>query len=312
LAVFVSMITLSTTAILIRFLTERDMPPLVIAFWRDLLVAVVLAVVLAIIRPALLKVPRRHWRFLVMYGLILMVFNATWTVSVALNGAAVSTVLAYSSPTLTALIAWALWRESLGWYKIAAVLLSLAGCVLVSGAYSLELWQGNPVGIFFGLVSGLMYAIYSIAGKETTRRQINSWTVLLVIFGLAAVFFVIPLLMGIGRWSPQLANVGDMSDIMWLGADWRGWLILIVLAWGPTLGGYGMFIYSMNYLPASVASLIMSIEPGMTALLAFILLGEELAPLQIIGTVLIVGGVMLLRVESLWRRRQLARVSPTL
>ena len=71
-------------------------------------------------------------RFMLVYGLILSLFNSLWTISVAMNGAAVSTVLAYSSAGFTAVLGWRLFGERLGPVKILAVTLSLLGCVFVS------------------------------------------------------------------------------------------------------------------------------------------------------------------------------------
>ena len=125
---------LSTTAIFIHYLTETyHVPALVLAFWRDAFVVVTLLPVLARFQPKLLKVERRHVPYLALYGLVLALFNSLWTLSVALNGAAVSTVLVYSSAAFTALLGWWLLKEPLGWVKLVGVVLSLAGCVFVSG-----------------------------------------------------------------------------------------------------------------------------------------------------------------------------------
>ena len=58
---------------------------MVLAFWRDLFVALTLLPALAVIRPGLLKVKRADMRYLVIYGLVLAIFNALWTLSVALE-----------------------------------------------------------------------------------------------------------------------------------------------------------------------------------------------------------------------------------
>jgi DME family drug/metabolite transporter len=295
----------STTGVLIRALTERQMPPLVLAFWRDFLVAVAMITVLAVVRPRLLRVPREAWRFLVSYGLLLTMFNATWTISVALNGAAVSTVLVYSSPAITALAGYLLWREPLGPIKVIAVLLSLVGSVFVSGAYSAKLWALQPAGIVLGLVSGMMFAAYSLLGKEASRRGLNPWTTLTVTFSCAALFFLPLLSLPLGTVLPRLQGLGTIGDLLWLDGDGVGWVLLIVLAWGPTIGGYGLYTVSLNQLPASVANLIASLEPSMTAVLAYAFLGERLTPPQLIGSVLVIGGVLLLRAESVARRSRL-------
>jgi hypothetical protein len=59
----------SSTGIFIGYLTTRfHMPPLVLAFWRDLIVAGVLFGVLALVARPLLHLGRRHVLFFVLYG----------------------------------------------------------------------------------------------------------------------------------------------------------------------------------------------------------------------------------------------------
>ena len=155
----------STTGVLIRYLTENyHLPSLVLAFWRDLFVALALGIVIGLVSPSRLQVERKNIRFFILYGFILAVFNSLWTVSVAINGAAVATVLAYGSAAFTALLGWQFMNERLSPVKITAVILSLAGCTLVSGAFDPAAWQVNPWGITIGLVSGLAFAVYSLMG----------------------------------------------------------------------------------------------------------------------------------------------------
>jgi drug/metabolite transporter (DMT)-like permease len=284
----------STTAIFIRYLTQNyHIPPLVLAVWRDLILSIFLTLLFAIFWPKRLHPGRHNLVFLMFYGLIVSLFNSLWTISVALNGAAVSTVLAYSSAGFTAILGWRLLGEHLNFTKIIAVSLSLIGCVFVSGAYDLAAWQGNPIGIITGLCSGIAFAAYSLMGRSAAKRQIDPWTTLLYAFAFATVFLalynILPLNLPAG-----LAS----TNLFWLGDQWLGWLILILLAIGPTLGGYGLYTVSLSYLPASVANLIATLEPVMTALLAFLLLGEVFTAPQFLGSAFIIGGVIILRISE--------------
>ncbi|MCP4536299.1 MAG: DMT family transporter [Chloroflexi bacterium] len=165
---------LSTTAILIRHLTQAyHMPPLVLAFWRDSLTALTLLPVLGLLRPHLLRVERQHLFYLIVYGLVLAIFNALWTMSVALNGAAIATVLVYCSAGFTALLGRWLFKERLDWVKLLAVALSLGGCILVSEALDPAAWRTNVVGILTGTIPGLCYAIYSLMGRSASQRGLN-------------------------------------------------------------------------------------------------------------------------------------------
>jgi drug/metabolite transporter (DMT)-like permease len=289
---------LSTTAIFIRHLTQTyALPALVLAFWRDVFVTLTLLLVLGLLRPALLRVNRKYLRYLVLYGLVLAIFNSLWTLSVALNGAAVSTVLAYCSAGFTALLGWWLLRERLDWAKLLAVAFSLAGCVLVSGALDPAAWRANLLGILTGIFSGLFYAIYSLMGRSASQRGLNPWATLVYTFGFAAVFLLAFNLLGEGFLPGAITRP---EDFLWLGNAWPGWGILFLLAAGPTLAGYGLYNVSLTYLPSSVANLIVTTEPAFTVVIAYFLLGERLTWVQVGGSLLILGGVVFLRIYEGW------------
>ena len=100
-----SALFLSLTAIFIRYLTQNfAIPALVLAFWREIFVAGTLFLIFVLIKPERLGGVKGYLSYLVGYGLVLALFNALWTISVTLNGAAVATVLAYSSAGFTALL----------------------------------------------------------------------------------------------------------------------------------------------------------------------------------------------------------------
>lgn len=292
----ISAAILSTTAIFIRYLTQVfNMPALVLAFWRDGFVALTVFLGLSLLRSVLLRFPRHHMAYLVGYGAVLAVFNSLWTLSVALNGAALSTVLAYSSAGFTALLGWWLLKERLDWVKLLAVATSLTGCAFVSGAITPAAWQTNLLGILTGIGSGLLYAIYSLLGRSAAQRGINPWTTLFYTFAFATVFlFIFNLL----PWGVLPGSARQPAELLWLGKSALGWGILILLAAGPTLTGFGLYNTSLTYLSSSVANLILTLEPAFTAVIAYFAFGEVLNGMQIGGSLLILSGVVFLRVHE--------------
>lgn len=290
----------STTGVLIRYLTQHyHMPPLLLAFWRDVLVSAALALSFALVKPELLRLERRHLPFVAFYGLILSLFNSLWTISVAYNGAAVSTVLAYSSAAFTAILGWRIYHERLDAAKGLAVTLSMLGCVLVSGAYQAAMWRLNLLGITTGLLSGLAFASYSLMGKASSLRHINPWSMMVYGFGSATPFLLLYNLLPLG-----LPEGLATPELLWLGKSLGGWGVLTLLALGPTVGGFGLYTVSMGYLQASVANLIATLEPAMTAGLAYLLLGERLNLIQLLGSAMILAAVVLLRLQE-------GRLAPT-
>jgi drug/metabolite transporter (DMT)-like permease len=288
----------ATTGIFLRFLLTRyPIAPLTLAFWRDLMMASALWLVFGLWKPQMLKISRRDLPFLLCYGmLVLAPFNALWTYSVKLNGAAVATVLAYCSPAFTVLLAWPLLKEPVTARRGLAAGLSILGCVGVAKAYAPALWQVNLLGFIVGLASGLAFAVYSLAGRWSARRFSSPWTVTAYGFLFAA------LALGLTQ-TPQAAFS--------LGRAWDGWAVLAVLAIGPTLAGFGLYTMSLRLLPAGVANVIASLEPALTAVLAILLLGEQLDWPQWLGAGLILGAVILAQSGALDEIGETASVSKT-
>ncbi len=280
----------SSTAVFIRYLSVNyQMPSLVLAFWRDLIVTIAMAGIIAIYKPRLFQPPPKQWRFLTLFGFAMAIFNSTWTISVAYNGAAVSTVLAYSSAAFTAILGWKFLGERLDWPKLVAVSSSLVGCAFVSGAYDLNAWKLNPLGISIGLISGLAFAVYSLMGKRASDSAFHPLTTMLYSFGFGTIFLLLINLAAV----PSLTALS--AQLFWLGSSWNAWLVLLILAIGPTIGGYGLYIASLAHLPASIANLIATLEPAITAVLAYLFLSERFTFPQLAGSALILSGILFLR-----------------
>jgi drug/metabolite transporter (DMT)-like permease len=288
-----SAVILSTSAIFVRHLNqEYGLPPIILSFWRNLCVAIVLGVILLITKPALLRVSQRNLYYLFGFGFVLAVFNSLWTLSVSLNGAAVGTVLAYCSAAFTALLGWWLLKEGLSWVKVLAVILCLGGCVLVADAHNPAAWSVNLIGILTGVGSGLLYAIYSLMGRSASNRGLNPWTTLFFTFAFGSAWLLAIDLAGNG-WLPGTA--AGFTGLMWLGGQWQGWLTLVILAIIPTLAGFGLYNVSLSLMPSSVVNLVVTTEPAFTALGAYFLLGERFIMVQAVGALLILMGVVFLR-----------------
>ena len=282
----------SSTGIIISYLSKTySLPSLVLAFWRDLFVSFGMMVGLLVFSRARFRLARLHWGFIVLYGFTLAIFNSMWTFSVQYNGAAVATVMAFSSPAMTAILSRIVYKEQFSRIKVLSIILSLAGIVFVSGAYDPSAWNLNPLGIIFGLLSGLMFAVYNLEGKHASDTQIDSWTALLYSFAWATVFLLV---FNLGN---DLFITGKIpfTDMLWLGNSFAGWGILFFLGVAPTLGGFGLYTLSIRYLSPTTSNLIATLEPAFTAIWAYFLLSEILTGTQLIGGALVLMGVILLR-----------------
>jgi drug/metabolite transporter, DME family len=291
----VATVVWSTTGPFISYLSKTyDLPSLVLAFWRDLFVSFGMLVGLLIFSRARFRLDRTHWGFMTLYGLTLAVFNSLWTFSVQYNGAAVATVLAFSSPAMTAVLSRIVFKENFSSAKIVSIALSFGGTILVAGAHDPAAWKLNPAGIIFGLLTGLLFAFYNLEGKSASDKHIDSWTALLYSFAVATFFLFV---FNIGN-DLFITGKSPLADMLWLGSSLPAWAILFFLGVGPTLGGFGLYTLSIRHLSPTVANLIATLEPVFTAVWAYLFLSEILTGVQLAGSLLLLLGVILLRVRD--------------
>ena len=177
-----------------------------------------LIIVFVLFRRSQFRLDRAHWTFFILYGLTLSLFNSMWTFSVQFNGAAIATVLAFSSPAMTAVLAHFILKEQINAIKLSSIVMSLLGTALVSGAVDPSAWKVNPSGIIFGLLTGLFFAFYTLMGKTSSNKSIDPWTTMLYGFSSAVFFlFLFNLLMnifyGAGTFR-KFPMAGDFSERM--------------------------------------------------------------------------------------------------
>lgn len=291
----ISAVILSFTSIIIHFVSrDYQVPALIIAFWRNFFVVSCALPAMMIIKAQLLIIKKKDLLFLFLFGAALSIFNILWTLAVTLMGASIATVLVYSSGAFTAILGYFFLNETLGWRKITAVTLCLMGCLFVSGATDTGAWQANTLGILTGLFSGLLYAVYSLMGRHATHRGLNPWTTLFYSFLFAAVILLAINLLPI-EFIPATSQ--KPVDMVILGTQWRGWMLLVTLAAGPTLVGFGLYNISLGLLESSTANLILTLEPVFTGITAYFLLHERLSYIELIGAGLILLALVLLRLR---------------
>jgi DME family drug/metabolite transporter len=269
----------STSGIFINFIVNGSgISPWGLAFWRDLSTFVCLLAGLALFRRDLLRVNRRDLPWLGAMGAISIgLFHVLWITSVMVNGVAVSTVIQCNGPVIVTIVAWLLWREPLTRNKIAAIVLAFIGTVLISRLDGLGQAQITTTGLLIALSLAVAYSGLSLFGKKLAGDY-NPWTVLVYIFGFAALT-LLPFQIGVSTPWPISPDV--------LGY-FAAWVLL------PTILGFWLYNSSLHHLQASVASIVATLEVPFAAIVSYITLGERLDGWQILGAALVVSGVILL------------------
>lgn len=270
------------TGIVIKvLLTHYGMETLTIAFWRVFFVTLFMFLVLGVSDAKQLRIAPRDVGVFFVYGLIgIGIHQLVWISSVQYNGAAVATVIIYTSPAIVGILAARFLREKYTRLKFVALVLTIVGCALVAKAYDLEHVQLNALGIAVGIGAACTFATYSLMGRLVSR-QYSPWTSLFYAFFFGLVF-LLPINLALGKLMPVQLPLD-------------GWGTLLFLALVPTLGGFGAYTFGLSHLPASVASILAAFEPVTTVIIAYLVFGETLDTWQLIGSGLILSSVILLR-----------------
>lgn len=271
----------ATLGVVYTVLAETyGLPPLAVAAFRAGLGGLLLLLGLLLLRPSWLRVNRQAALVAVLYGVFgIALFYAVYINAILTAGVAVAAVLLYTAPAWVAVIAWRFLGEQLTRTHLVALGLTLLGSALIAQVYRPELLRVNAWGIFWGLLSGLTYGLWSVFNKVGVRHT-SPWTLQCygMLAGAAVLLLVQPL-------APLQGALQAPGAIFWL----------LVLALGPTVGASVAYAAGVMTVPVSVASLVATLEPVLAALLARVVLGETLAVGQMAGGALILVAVWLLR-----------------
>jgi drug/metabolite transporter (DMT)-like permease len=266
----------STSGLFIRWtVASAGLSALALAFWRDLATFLGLLSGLALLRPHWLRVERRDLPWLAGLGVVgVGTFHFLWNLTILHIGYAAATVLLYASPAFVTLVARFAWREPLTRFKVLAIFLTLAGCVLVAGREELSGIDLTAAGLMLGLVTALAYGGFSLFGRQVARRY-SPWTVLTYGFGFGALA-LLPFQFGSLQPWPVPASA-------WL---WFAGLVVV-----STIVPFAAYLEGLKGLPVSVASLLSSSEVVFGALVGALIFAERLRGLQILGAALVIAGL---------------------
>ncbi len=213
-------------------------------------------------------------------GVAGMQFTYYYTISKIYVGPAI--LLQYLQPVWVSLYAFLFQKEPATKEKIGALLLAIMGCYFVVGGYQTELLQLNKIGIASGVIASLFFTFYALYGERGLKKY-DSWTLILYGFGFGAVLYWI-------LFSP--------IKIITAGHSLKMWMAFIYIAIFSTLIPFGLYLKGIEYLRATRASIIATWEPVVAGITAYIVLGEILFPLQVLGGLGVIAAIVLLQMAK--------------
>jgi drug/metabolite transporter (DMT)-like permease len=191
--------------------------------------------------------------------------------------ASLLSLLLYTFPAMVAVAAVALGRERMNGRRLTALALASGGLALVvAGAGTGAL---DPLGAALGLGAAVVYSTYILVSEGISTRLRARVLSALVCTGAAVSLTVGSALLG------QL-RPGELTAAGW------GWLTCLAVV--STVAAIGLFFAGLRRVGPTTASILATVEPLVTVLLAFLVFGETLGAVQVLGGTLVLSGVLAL------------------
>lgn len=264
------------------FVRVSEAGPTPTAFWRVAIAVPVLWLVVAVVPRDKGAHATGLWPLLLAAGFAFAGDLAFWHTSIKLTSVANSTLLANLASIFVTLASWLLWRQrpsKLFLFGLAAALAGVATLVRASVATSSSGLAGDALGI----VTAMFYAWYLLTVKGLRNRGVTALRLMAITSSVTAMI-LLPVALASGE--PFLPQTG------------LGWLKLIGLALVSHAAGQGLIAYALATLPAAFSSVSLLFQPVMAAVLAWVLLGEPLTPVQVAGGAVVLAGIYVARRAS--------------
>jgi drug/metabolite transporter (DMT)-like permease len=201
--------------------------------------------------------------------------------------ASLLSLLLYTFPAIVAAAAVALGRERITGRRAAALVLASSGLVLVvAGAGTGAL---DPLGAALGLGAACVYSTYILVSEGVAVRMRPTVLSAIVCTGAAVSLTV------------GAAVLGELRPGALTAAGW-GWLACLGAV--STVAAISLFFAGLRRVGPTAASILSTIEPVVTVLLAAIVFGEVLSGVQLLGGALVLSAVPVLHARLRRRGRR--------
>lgn len=195
-------------------------------------------------------------------------------------GAGLGTILGNTQVFYVALVGILFYKERPSLKFLVSVLLAFFGIYLLVGFHSMQSVHDNyPLGVAFGLITGVVYASYILVMRkiESLSKSIPTEQ------ALAFVSLICSLVL--------LIVSAAEGTLVW--PETTDWVWLVGLALVSQVIGWLLITRALPKTPVSRAGLILNTQPVVAVVAGDLLLGEKLTPVQMVGAALTLSAIYL-------------------
>jgi drug/metabolite transporter (DMT)-like permease len=267
LAVVGLVVAFSLSSTLVK---RAESPGVLVAFWRMVMVSVLWNLYLRSTgRRVTMRHVRQAWVPGVFFGLNLATFFAGATHNSVANAALIGSL----SPFLIVPLGARFFGEYFDPRALAFALVAFGGAAMVL-LNAPPLGDASLHGNVFGFVAMLLWTAYVVTTRHF-RRDMDVATFMSTVSPIAAVA-VLPL---------AILN-GDV-----FGMSSTGWTYTLILTLLTGVAAHGMLVYAQRTVQIGTIGITQVIQPALAVTWSFLLLGETLKDLQVLGIAVVIGGL---------------------
>ena len=256
---------------------------------RSLGAALCLMAAVALVRPGALRARPQELAFLAVAGVV-GIGLVQWLYFVAISRlpVGIALLLEYLAPVIVVVWVRFVRRETVRLRLWAALALSVTGLGVVA-----QIWQGlrlDGIGVLAGLGAAASLAAYYLTSERGLGRRdplsLGAWT-----FTAAAVFWSAVQPWWTFPWADlgrSVALPGPLPD-----AEVAAWVLVAWVVVFGTVAPYGLILLALRSLGSARTGLLGMAEPVLAATVAWLVLGEALSAVQLLGGAVVLTGIAL-------------------
>ena len=285
--ILLAIVATSSAAILIRYALDAAMPPLLIAAARLAIAAIALTpLALRSHIQQLASLSRRELALICLAGLCLAIHFTAWVSSLQFTTVLVSVVIVSTGPIWVAILEVLFLHIRLSRLVVAGLIIALAGGLIIGipvdggggalTARGADDLAATATGALLAWIGALSVSVYMLVGR-VLRARLPVIPYVWLVYGVAAIC---------------AGSVILLSSTRVTGYAAEGYAVLLAMGLIPQLLGHSSLNYLLEYFPAALVSMFSQLEPLGSALLALVLFRELPPEQQIMGSAIIVVGVL--------------------
>jgi drug/metabolite transporter (DMT)-like permease len=232
-----------------------------------------------------IKLPARDLAYCFLLGTLgVAVSNYFYYVAIQRTNVATAIIVQYTAPVWVLIYVVSRGQQKLSLQKAIAVAMAVTGIALVIGIFGTKsnatpALRLDSYGIAAALLASFSFAFYNVAGHGILARY-DRWRVLVWTLAAAAAFWLVvnP------PWKIFAAHYAAMQ-----------WLFLFVFSMLSVLGAFSLYFLGLQHLEPTRAIIASCLEPVFSILLAALLLGEILRPIQTVGIVFVLAAIVIVQ-----------------